>query len=91
MTLLKTDNFGDCVYIEVGALLVGKIVDHQIMDFNKGDEKGYFLMGGSTIVILLKGSTVKIDGDILVHSAQGIESKVKMGEKIGVRIYAEKA
>lgn len=86
VTGLQTENFGDCMYIEVGALLVGKIINHQITDFSKGDEKGYFLMGGSTIVILLKAGTVKIDDDILLHSGQGIETKVKMGEKIGQRI-----
>jgi phosphatidylserine decarboxylase len=87
VTGLLTDNFGHCMYIEVGALLVGKIINHQVTAFNRGDEKGYFLMGGSTIVILLKADMVKIDDDILLHSGQGIETKVKMGEKIGLRIY----
>lgn len=87
VSFLKTEHFDETVTIEVGALLVGKIISHPMTDFKKGDEKGYFLMGGSTIVILLKRGTVKIDGDILVHSEQGIETKVKMGEKIGERIY----
>lgn len=85
VSLIKTENFGDAVYIEVGALLVGKIINHPVADFAKGDEKGWFQMGGSTVVILLKSGTVNIDADILEYSNQDIETKVKMGEKIGCR------
>jgi len=42
---LKTDNFGDIIMIEVGALLVGKIKNHNIAKFKKGQEKGYFELG----------------------------------------------
>lgn len=40
--------------MEVGALMVGKIVNHDITKFKKGDEKGYFLFGGSTVVIIVE-------------------------------------
>lgn len=80
---LETDHFGDSMYIEIGALLVGKIHNHACSSFKRGDEKGYFSLGGSTIVILLKQDVAKIDEDILSYSKQGIETRVKMGEKIG--------
>ena len=82
---LKTENFGDVVVIEVGALLVGKIKNHNITDFKKGQEKGYFELGGLTIVILVQNN-IKIDDDIIENSLKGIETKVKYGEKIGEKI-----
>ena len=85
VTMLKTDHFGESLYIEVGALLVGKIINHKVLEFAKGDEKGYFALGGSTVVVLLHKDIVKIDDDILEYAKQAIEIKVKMGEKIGVR------
>ena len=82
--VLDTDNFGKVAYIEVGALLVGKIVDHGACEFAKGEEKGYFEPGGSTVIMLVNG--VDVDGDILRQSAEGIETKVKYGERIGIRL-----
>jgi phosphatidylserine decarboxylase len=84
ISLLRTENFGDVVYAEVGAMLVGKIVQtHGGETFSRGDEKGYFEFGGSTVVLLLKKDAVKLDGDIAAFSANGIETKVRLGEKIG--------
>ena len=84
VSLLETDNLGVVTYIEVGALLVGKIIDHGKEHFDKGEEKGYFEPGGSTVIMLVKG--VKIDEDIMRHSAEGIETKVRYGERIGEKI-----
>lgn len=83
-SVLKTDNFDEIIYIEVGALMVGKIVNLDKEYFNKGEEKGYFKLGGSTIVILVKENKVKIDEDILRQSKDDIETKVKYREKIGI-------
>ena len=52
--------------------------------FKKGEEKGMFLFGGSTIVLLVKKDAVVIDRDILNNSVRNIETRVKCGEKIGV-------
>ena len=79
---MKTDNFGKIIYIEVGALLVGKINNYNKEKFTKGEEKGYFELGGSTIVILTSDK-IKIDSDIIEYSNKGIETKVKYGERIG--------
>lgn len=84
--LLKTDNFGDVVMMEVGALLVGKIDNyHENYMFKKGEEKGKFLYGGSTIVLLIKNSNIDIDSDILINSKNNIETIVKIGKRIGKR------
>ena len=79
---MTTDNFGKIIYIEVGALLVGKINNYNKEKFTKGEEKGYFELGGSTIVILTSDK-IKIDSDIIEYSNKGIETKVKYGERIG--------
>lgn len=84
-TVMHTDNFGDIVQIEVGAMLVGKIDNyHQEYIFSRGEEKGKFLFGGSTIVLLVERNRIKIDGDILKNMADGCETVVKCGEKIGI-------
>lgn len=83
-TVLHTDNFGKAVQIEVGALLVGKIVNHHATNsFERGDEKGYFMYGGSTIVILLEPNTASVRADIMKECNLGHEVGVKMGQKIG--------
>lgn len=82
---IETENFGDIVVIEVGALLVGKIKNYDIKIFKKGQEKGYFELGGSTIVILVQDN-IKIDNDIIENSLKGIETQVNYGEKIGEKI-----
>jgi len=85
--LLKTDNFGDVVQMEVGAMLVGKIKNHNIFSpFIKGQEKGHFLYGGSTIIVLVKKDTIKVPEVILQRTSDSIETPVKYGQKIGLKI-----
>ncbi len=86
-TLLETEHFGSVLQMEVGALLVGKIKNHLESPgkVEKLQEKGYFEYGGSTVILLLQKDVVSMDADILAHSAQGIETKVRIGEKIGER------
>ena len=86
-SLLHTDQFGDILVMEVGALMVGKIVNHPVAGpVNRGQEKGYFQFGGSTIVLLLGANRAVIDHDILSNSQAGIETVVRFGEKIGIRV-----
>lgn len=83
VTVLHTENFGDACQIEVGALMVGKISNKNVRKFSRGDEKGMFEFGGSTIVLLLKEGTAAVREDILKNSENNIETSVKYGEKIG--------
>ena len=86
--LLHTGRFGDVLQMEVGALLVGRICNHRETpaQIRKLEEKGYFAYGGSTVILLVQKDRVQIDADILAHSARGIETKVRLGEKIGVAL-----
>ncbi len=83
--VLKTSNFGKIIYMEIGALMVGKICNHNVKNAKRGEEKGYFLYGGSTIVLIVKKDVVKIDEDILENSKLKIETKVSALETIGTR------
>ena len=82
-TVLHLDNFGDVIQVEVGALMVGKIKNNEKKTFKRGEEKGYFEFGGSTIILLFKENTIEVDDDILTQSNNEIETRVKYGEKIG--------
>lgn len=83
-TILHTENFQDVLQIEIGALMVGKIVNqNDIYSFKKGEEKGYFKFGASTICLLIKD--VIIDQDLIDNTNNNLETIVKMGEKIGIK------
>lgn len=82
--ILDTKNFGKVVQMEVGAMCVGRINNyHRKALVRRGQEKGRFEFGGSTVVLFFRRDEVAIDDDILRNSAQGIETKVKLGERIG--------
>lgn len=84
VSVLKTKNFDDIVYIEVGALLVGKIINYDVNgNIKRGEEKGYFKFGGSTVILLVKKDIVKIDKEIIDNTKNGYETCVKCKEKIG--------
>lgn len=86
-SILETENFGQVVQVEVGALMVGKIKNKKKPEFKRGEEKGYFCFGGSTIIMLFKENTIKLDEDILSNSEKHIETKIKLGEKVGRKKY----
>lgn len=86
LTLLDTENFGKVAYIEVGAMMVGRINNHKVETFEKGDEKGYFSFGGSTIVMLYKKDIINLDSDIAENSKTEIETALLYGEKIGNKL-----
>ena len=83
VSVLSTKHFGEVIHIEVGALLVGKIVNRNVQDFSKGEEKGFFEPGGSTIIQLFKKDAVQIDDDIVQQSLGNTETKVLYGEGVG--------
>ena len=87
-TLLATENFDDVIQVEVGALMVGRIVNYHGKNhvMKRGEEKGKFEYGGSTVVLLVKEGVMQPDADILANSRDGIETIVKMGERVGVKI-----
>ena len=54
----------------------------QTFRFTAGEEKGYFSLGGSTIVEMLSDKIV-IDEDLFENTKKGLETKLEIGERIG--------
>ncbi len=91
-TVLHTQNFGDVVQIEVGAMMVGRIVNNDgAGNFSRGTEKGKFEFGGSTIILLLEKDRVILDGEFFQNTQKNLETVVKCGERIGKRATAPSA
>ena len=81
---IRTENFGEIVQMEIGALLVGRIRNYPgDGPVRRGEEKGCFEFGGSTIVILFEPGRVAPDARIIENMRSGAETPVRMGERIG--------
>ncbi|MBF0297746.1 MAG: phosphatidylserine decarboxylase [Oligoflexia bacterium] len=88
VTILDTKNFGKIAYIEVGALGVGKI--KQTYDFSqpfkRGDEKGHFLFGASTVIIMGEKGKWRPDDDLLEMTKKCTETFVCLGDHIAYKL-----
>ncbi len=84
ITLMETENFGKLAYIEVGAMCVGKIIQENpnLTEFQKGQLKGHFEFGASTVILLGQKGKWKPSEDILIHSMENRESFIKLGDEI---------
>lgn len=83
-TVIHSKEFGDVLQMEVGALLVGKISNHkQSTVVTRGEEKGFFEYGGSTIVVLTQKGRVTPRSDLLTNSKNGYETKVLQAHPLG--------
>lgn len=80
---LQSERFGALFLVEVGALLVGEIERTRAPgQVAKGDELGMFHFGGSTVVVVADGARLALDADLLGNSARGLETRVRMGERV---------
>jgi len=87
ITALKTTNFGDVQYIEVGATYVGSIVETYSSgkSYMKGEEKGYFSFGGSCLILLFEPNRIIFDQDLITTSAKKMEVRGLLGQSLGKR------
>ena len=80
-TVMKTKHFGVVSQIEVGAMMIGKIKNYKRSGkVNRGEEKGMFLYGGSTIVLLIEKGHINIPEECFNATAQDCEVPVKYGQ-----------
>lgn len=80
-TVIDSERFGSVLQMEVGAMLVGKIHNlHGSGRVTRGEEKGMFLYGGSTVILLLEKDKVELDPAFLKATQQGVETPVEMGQ-----------
>ena len=89
VTIIETKNFGKLAYIEVGATCVGKIVQTKPLvigdSFKRGQEKGYFLFGGSTVIVIGEMGKWIPSEDILEFTKKGIETYIRLGMSVAKR------
>ena len=84
-SLIDTESIGTVLMMQVGALMVGKIVNkHAVGSVTRGEEKGYFRFGASSIVLCFEKDKIIPDADIVENTEKGIETKVRLGEKIAI-------
>lgn len=84
-TVMDTVHFGRVIQVEVGALMVGKICNEQGPGrIGRGQEKGHFEFGGSTILLLLEPGVAVLEEQILRRTARGQECPVRQGQQIGL-------
>ena len=87
-SVLRTATAGDILLCEIGAAMVGSIVQHYQPEtqVTKGQEKGWFAFGGSTIIVLLQPGRAQIDADILDNTRTGLETSIRMGERVAIAV-----
>lgn len=84
ITQLKTEQYGTILFIEIGTTAVGSI--HQTyqpgIPYKKGDEKGYFSFGGSSLILLFEKEIIRLSSDIITYTSQKIETRCRLGEPL---------
>ena len=82
--IIKSPVFGNVVMIEVGATMVGSMIQtYQGTNLKKGKKKVILNLEVSTVVLLFEKNKIKIDHDLLVNTSKDFETIIKMGERIG--------
>lgn len=83
-TVMQTAGFGPVTQVEIGAMLVGRIRNHHGEGpIRRGEEKGLFLYGGSTIVVLLERNRAALSVPFADCVGSGREIPVRMGQALG--------
>ena len=82
LTILQSERFGKIALIEVGACCVGSVRQTFIPEnfVKKGDEKGYFLFGGSTVITFFEPNRVVLAKDLVDCTQKGLELYAHMGD-----------
>ncbi len=84
ITEIDSEQFGRVLFIEVGATFVGTI--HQTFSYDhlysKGEEKGYFSFGGSTVILIFEKRRVIFEKDLVYYSNKNIETMIRFGEPL---------
>lgn len=89
--LLTTENFGPVVQAEIGALIVGRIVNHrENARVCKGMEKGRFDLAGSTIVLLFEPGRIRLLPGLKEKLSGDREVRVEIGQWIGKCVQNQK-
>lgn len=95
VTTISSDRFDDIAMVEIGAFTVASIVQtyQPGISVRRGEEKGWFEPGGSTVVLVFQKGSINIDAELLKYSNLGMETRLRCGESIGqtTAIYGRKS
>ena len=85
VTLVESPVFGRVALVEIGATMVGSILQTFLPEraVAKGEEKGLFKFGGSCVVTIFKRGRIRLDADLVKTSAEGLEVYARMGDRLG--------
>ena len=86
VTRIESPEFGTVLMLEVGATNVGSFeyTFPPNSRMAKGAEKGYFKFGGSSTITLFEPGRIRLDADLLAHTAERRELYARMGDRLGV-------
>ena len=84
--LLDTTHFGPVVQTEIGALVVGGIVNRSEGPMVRGQEKGYFDLCGSTIVLLMEPGRIELLPELVALMGTEQEVRVEQGQWVATAI-----
>lgn len=84
-TLMATDRFGTLALVEIGGFTVASLnqVYAPSVSVRKGAPKGFFGIGGSTVVLVFQPGAIALDADLLENTKRGLETYVQFGQRIG--------
>ncbi len=85
VTPIESPALGQVQFVEIGATMVGSIKQTYMPGetVTKGDEKGYFAFGGSSVAVLFEKGRVEFDADLLENTVNGLETYAHVGERMG--------
>ena len=85
VTAIESPALGQVQFVEIGATMVGSIRQTYTPGETvaKGDEKGYFAFGGSSVAVLFEKGRIEIDADLLENTDNGLGTYARVGERMG--------
>jgi len=83
LCMIASEKFGTVLFLEVGATFVGSMTQtyQPNQPVRKGDEKGYFSFGASTVILLFEPGRITLCEDLI--RSDHVEIKCLMGETLG--------
>ena len=84
ITLVELPDSSTMAYIEIGATNCGSIIQEFVPNtwVRKGQEKGFFKLGGSAVFLLFEPERVRLSQDLLDLSATGHEVLCRIGQPL---------
>ena len=87
-TLMNTRRFHGVAQVEACGNVKGveQLNEGESPAFSRGEVKGRFLTSKAGIILLFKKGMMFPDDEFMVNTRNGLETRVRMGEKLGVAI-----